>query len=285
MKWQKARRSQNVEDRRGAGPARAAGGLGLGGIAIVVVISLVLGKNPLEMLGLLGEMQGVPAGQQQGPAAPVDDEASQFVGAILGETEDVWTPIFANSGSRYEPPRLVLFSGAVQSACGGATAAVGPFYCPGDRKVYIDLSFFEQMKQRLGGGGDFAEAYVIAHEVGHHIQTLTGVSAKVNAERQRGDIKGAEGLLVRQELQADCYAGVWAHHGQRRHAWLEPGDIEEALNTATAIGDDRLQKQATGTVVPDSFSHGTSAQRVRWFRRGFDSGSPGDCDTFAATAL
>ncbi len=285
MKWQKARRSDNVEDRRGAGPARAAGGLGLGGIAIVVVISLVLGKNPLEMLGLLGEMQGPPAGQSQGPSAPVDDEASQFVRAILGETEDVWGAAFADSGSRYEPPRLVLFSGAVQSACGGATAAVGPFYCPGDRKVYIDLSFFEQMKQRLGGGGDFAEAYVIAHEVGHHIQTLTGVSAKVNAERARGDIKGAEGLLVRQELQADCYAGVWAHHGQRRHAWLEPGDIEEALNTASAIGDDRLQKQATGTVVPDSFSHGTSAQRVRWFRRGFDGGNPADCDTFAAASL
>ncbi len=292
MKWTRARRSSNVEDRRGATGGRmgiggGGGKLGLGGIAIVVVIGLALGKNPLEMLGLLSEMQGgaQPGAQQGPPAAPVDDEASRFVAAILGETEDVWTPIFRANGSQYQPPVLVLFSGSVQSACGGATAAVGPFYCPGDRKVYIDLSFFEQMKRQLGGGGDFAEAYVIAHEVGHHIQTLTGISAKVNAERQRGSVKGAEGLLVRQELQADCYAGVWAHHGQQRHSWLEPGDIEEALNTASAIGDDRLQKQATGTVVPDSFSHGTSQQRVRWFKRGFESGDAGRCDTFGAREL
>lgn len=286
MKWEKARRSSNVEDRRGGGAAAGIGKVGLGGIAIVFVVGLLLGKSPMEMLGLLSQMQEqAPTASTRGPAAPVDDEASRFVAAILGETEDVWSAVFKASGSQYQPPTLVLFSGAVQSACGGATAAVGPFYCPGDRKVYIDLSFFEQMKRQLGGGGDFAEAYVIAHEVGHHIQTLTGVSAKVNAARARGDLKGAEGLLVRQELQADCYAGVWAHHGQRRHAWLEPGDIEEALNTASAIGDDRLQKQSTGTVVPDSFSHGTSEQRVRWFKRGFEGGDAGRCDTFSETRL
>ena len=292
MKWEKGRRSSNVEDRRGVsgggGMGAGIGRLGFGGVAIVVVVGLLLGKNPLEMLGLLAQMQGDPgAGQtQQGPApAPVDDQASQFVGAILGDTEDVWTKEFAASGSTYQPPALVLFSDSVQSACGGATAAVGPFYCPADRKVYLDTSFFAQMRSQLGGGGDFAEAYVIAHEVGHHIQTLTGVSAKVNAERQRGSVKGAEGLLVRQELQADCYAGVWAHHGQKRNSWMEPGDIEEALSTATAIGDDRLQKQSTGTVVPDSFSHGSSEQRVRWFRRGFDGGDARQCDTFSERRL
>lgn len=286
MKWEKARRSSNVEDRRGGGAAAGIGKIGLGGVAIVFVVGLLLGKSPMEMLGLLSQMQGqAPTTGAPGRSAPVDDEASRFVAAILGETEDVWSAVFKASGSQYQPPTLVLFSGAVQSACGGATAAVGPFYCPGDRKVYIDLSFFEQMKRQLGGGGDFAEAYVIAHEVGHHIQTLTGVSAKVNAARARGDVKGAEGLLVRQELQADCYAGVWAHHGQRRHAWLEPGDIEEALATASAIGDDRLQKQATGTVVPDSFSHGTSEQRVRWFKRGFEGGDASRCDTFSENRL
>lgn len=290
MKWQRARRSSNVQDRRGSSMGRMGAGvgkLGFGGIAIVMVIGLLMGKNPLEMLGLLGQLQdgGPQSGAPTQTSAPVDDEASRFVASILGDTEDVWGEIFQASGSRYAPPSLVLFSGRVQSACGGATAAVGPFYCPGDRNVYIDTSFFQQMRTQLGGGGDFAEAYVIAHEVGHHIQTLTGVSAKVNAERQRGDIKGADGPLVRQELQADCYAGVWANHGQRRHSWLEPGDIEEALNTATAIGDDRLQKQSTGTVVPDSFSHGSSAQRVRWFKRGFESGSVGNCDTFTARSL
>ena len=291
MKWRSARRSSNVEDRRGLGPRGGGGGmkLGLGGIAAVVVIGLLLGKNPMEMLGLVAEMQqGLPQSQDTGPAAapPADDEASQFVAAILGETEDVWAQVFQASGASYQPPTLVLFTGAVQSACGGATSAVGPFYCPGDRKVYIDLEFFGQMQRRLGGGGDFAEAYVIAHEVGHHVQTLTGVSARVNEARQRGErVEGDGGLLVRQELQADCYAGLWAHHAQKRHAWLEAGDMEEALATATAIGDDTLQRQSQGTVVPDSFSHGTAEQRVRWFRAGFESGDPGRCDTFAARRL
>jgi predicted metalloprotease len=291
MKWRSARRSSNVEDRRGmSGPGGGGMKLGLGGVAIVVVIGLLLGKNPMEMLGLIAEVQQqAPAGTSQPgglPTAPVDDEASQFVASILGETEDVWSGIFQASGQTYPPAQLVLFSGSVQSACGGATAAVGPFYCPGDRKVYIDLSFFQQMRDRLGGGGDFAEAYVIAHEVGHHIQTLTGVSAKVNDIRRRGgNVEGAEGPLVRQELQADCYAGLWAHHAQKRHAWLEPGDLEEAMNTATAIGDDTLQRQGQGQVVPDSFTHGSAQQRVRWFRIGFEGGDYRQCDTFAAAQL
>ena len=291
MKWRSARRSSNVDDRRGAGPGGGGGGgmkLGLGGIAVVVVIGLLMGKDPLQMLGMVAVRQqqapAGPAGPQTAP--PVDDEASQFVASILGETEDVWGEIFKASGQTYPAPKLVLFSGSVNSACGGATAAVGPFYCPADQQVYIDLSFFQQMQQRLGGGGDFAEAYVIAHEVGHHIQTLTGVSDKVNQVRQRGgNVEGADGPLVRQELQADCYAGLWAHHSQQRHAWLEAGDLEEAMATATAIGDDTLQRQGQGQVVPDSFTHGSAQQRVRWFRIGFESGDVRQCDTFAAATL
>ncbi len=295
MKWRSARKSTNVEDRRGMGGGGGGGRggmrLGLGGIAIVVVLGLLMGKNPLEMLGLVAELgQEAPGGQTYSPdsgaQAPVDDEASQFVASILGETEDVWGAIFQASGETYAAPQLVLFSGRVNSACGGATAAVGPFYCPGDRKVYIDLSFFQQMQERLGGGGDFAEAYVIAHEVGHHIQTLTGVSDKVNQIRQRGgNVEGADGPLVRQELQADCYAGLWANRAQQRHAWLESGDLEEAMKTATAIGDDTLQRQGQGEVVPDSFTHGSAEQRVRWFRTGFETGDYRRCDTFSAEVL
>lgn len=298
MKWQRARQSQNVEDRRGGAqlPVRR-GGLGIGGIIAVVLIGWMLGINPIDMLGLLSQPQGsapstsAPAsipGEAAGPGASANanDPQRDFVARILGDTEDVWGAVFQQNGQTYPAPTLVLFSGAVQSACGQATSAVGPFYCPGDRQVYIDLDFFAEMQARLGGGGDFAEAYVIAHEVGHHIQTITGVSARVNEARRRGEtLEGDGGLLVRQELQADCYAGVWAHHAQARHQWLEPGDIEEALNTATAIGDDALQRQARGVVVPDSFSHGTSEQRVRWFSRGFERGRPNDCDTFAAPSL
>jgi predicted metalloprotease len=294
MKWRSARRSSNVEDRRGTGGGGGGGGgggmkLGLGGIAIIVVIGLLLGKNPMEMLGLVADLQQQPGSAQPSgvpQSAPIDDEASEFVASILGETEDVWSGIFRAAGETYPPPRLVLFTGSVQSACGGATAAVGPFYCPADQKVYIDLSFFKQMEQRLGGGGEFAEAYVIAHEVGHHVQTITGVSAKVNDIRRRGgNVEGADGPLVRQELQADCFAGLWAHHAQKRHAWLEPGDLEQALNTAAAIGDDALQRQGRGQVVPDSFTHGTAEQRVRWFRLGFETGDYARCDTFAAARL
>jgi predicted metalloprotease len=287
MKWQRARKSRNVEDRRGRRAAKAGGGLGLVGIAIVVVISLALGKNPMEMLGLVNQVTELTgASSTESAAPPRDDEASQFVASILGETEDVWSALFQQTGQRYQPPRLVLYTDRVRSACGTASSAVGPFYCPGDQQIYIDLGFFDQMRTRLGGGGDFAEAYVIAHEVGHHIQNLTGTLRRVNEARARGEnIEGDGGLAVRQELQADCFSGVWAHHAQARHDWLEPGDIEEALNTAAAIGDDRLQRQARGTVVPDSFTHGTSEQRVRWFRIGFESGQYQRCDTFAAAQL
>ena len=291
MKWQIGRRSSNVEDRRGQGMGAMGGGigrLGLGGIAIVVVISLLMGKNPLDVLSLLSG-QGDPTAQQApGPAQapPANDEASQFVSTILASTEDVWGKQFQAAGNTYPAPKLVMFSGMVASACGQASSAMGPFYCPADKQVYLDTSFFEEMRTKLGGGGDFAEAYVIAHEVGHHIQTLTGVSAKLDALRQRGEpMEGDNGLSVRQELQADCYAGVWANQAQQQNQWLEQGDVEEALNTASAIGDDRLQKQSRGTVVPDSFTHGTSEQRVRWFRAGFEGGDVGRCDTFAAKQL
>ena len=283
MKWQIGRRSGNVEDRRGMG-AGGIGGLGIGGVLIVVVIAMLMGKDPLELLGQVE--QGTPTSQTQPGAPPANDETTQFVSTILGSTEDVWGKIMQQNGKAYPPPKLVLFSGAVASACGRASAAVGPFYCPSDQNVYLDTSFFKEMQARLGGGGDFAEAYVIAHEVGHHIQKLTGVSDKVDAQRAHGaSMEGDTGLSVRMELQADCYAGVWANQAQAQNHWLESGDVEEALNTATAIGDDRLQKQSQGTVVPDSFTHGTSEQRVRWFRSGFDSGDVGKCDTFNAPQL
>ena len=286
MKWKMARQSQNVEDRRGRSGVARAGGVGIGGIVIAVIAGWVMGVSPMEILGLLANQQGQPGAE--GPVASTPEEEAerandprrQFVASILGETEDVWGQIFGEQ--RYPAPKLVLFEGAVNSACGQASSATGPFYCPGDQQVYIDLQFFAEMQARLGGGGDFAEAYVIAHEVGHHIQTLTGVSRKVNDARRSGqEVEGDNGLLVRQELQADCYAGVWAHHAQARHQWLEEGDIEEAMNTASAIGDDRLQKQSRGQVVPDAFTHGTSAQRVRWFTQGFRSGKVDVCDTFA----
>lgn len=289
MRWKRARRSDNVVDARGRGGGMRIGGgkLSLGGIAAIVVIGLLMGKDPLQILGQIGGelvQQQLP-GDSQSPAG-VGDEHSEFVRAVLGDTEDTWRALFQDAGEQYEEPKLVLFSASVRSACGLASAAVGPFYCPADRQVYLDLQFFDELEQRFAAAGDFAQAYVIAHEVGHHVQTLLGVSAKVNAARQRGAVmEGANGLLVRQELQADCLAGVWAHHAQRRLDWLEPGDLDEALNAANAIGDDRLQRHTQGQVVPDSFTHGTSAQRVRWFRTGFDSGDPSSCDTFKAARL
>ncbi len=289
MKWEGGRESDNVNDQRGAGGGGmrlGAGRLGLGGIAVVVVLSLLMGKDPIQMLGLLGQVDtGAPAQSEQ-QAPPKDDRDSQFVRVILGSTEDVWTAQFNAADRSYTPPKLVMFSGSVQTACGGATAASGPFYCPGDQQVYLDTSFFDEMKSRLGGGGDFANAYVIAHEVGHHLQTLLGYSKNLDAARAHGEsVEGDNGPSVRLELQADCFAGVWAHDAQQQMKWLEAGDIEQALSTATAIGDDRLQKQAQGTVVPDSFTHGTSAQRVKWFKTGFEDGSVAKCDTFAATSL
>jgi predicted metalloprotease len=286
MKWQTGRRSTNVEDRRGAGGMGMGGigGLGIGGVLLVVVVSLLFGKNPLQVLGQVAEV--APPAQTQGPNPQANDEASQFVSTILGSTEDVWGQVFQKSGAQYPAPTLVLFSGVVGSACGRASAAVGPFYCPGDQKVYLDTSFFDDMRSKLGGGGDFAEAYVIAHEIGHHVQTLTGTASKVDQLRARGaPMEGDNGLSVRMELQADCYAGVWANLAQAKMQWMESGDVEEALNTATAIGDDRLQQQSQGTVVPDSFTHGSSQQRVRWFKAGFDSGNPGACDTFSSRQL
>ncbi|MBF0676359.1 neutral zinc metallopeptidase [Pseudomonas sp.] len=286
MRWRRARQSDNVVDARGSGRGlRVGGGLGLGGIAVVVIVGLLMGQDPLQILGELANQSGGPVATQPGQPAG-DDAQSQFVRAVLGDTEDTWDALFASAGSQYQHPRLVLFSGAVKSACGLASAAVGPFYCPADRQVYLDLQFFAELEQRFGAAGDFAQAYVIAHEVGHHVQTLLGVSAQVNAARQRGErLEGETGLLVRQELQADCLAGVWAYHAQQRLDWMEEGDLEEALNAATAIGDDRLQKHTQGQVVPDSFTHGTSAQRTRWFRTGFDTGEPGRCDTFKARTL
>ena len=289
MRWKRARRSDNVVDARSRGGGMRIGGgkLSLGGIAAIVIIGLLMGKDPLQILDQIGGelvQQQVPGDSQ--PPAGVADEHSEFVRAVLGDTEDTWRALFQDAGQQYEEPKLVLFSASVRSACGLASAAVGPFYCPADRQVYLDLQFFDELAQRFAAAGDFAQAYVIAHEVGHHVQTLLGVSAKVNAARQRGAaMEGANGLLVRQELQADCLAGVWAHHAQRRLDWLEPGDLEEALNAANAIGDDRLQRHTQGQVVPDSFTHGTSAQRVRWFRTGFDAGDPSSCDTFKAARL
>lgn len=285
MRWKKARRSDNLVDARGRGVGGK--GLSLGVVVLVVVIGLLSGQDPMQILGELGgellqEQASAPAPGQDAQA----DEQVEFVRAILGDTEDTWNQLFAEAGGNYREPTLVVFSGGVRSACGFASAAVGPFYCPGDQRVYIDLAFFREMEQRFAAAGDFAQAYVIAHEVGHHVQTLLGVSARVNAARQSGQrVEGDGGLLVRQELQADCLAGVWAHHAQKRHAWLEPGDLEEALNAAAAIGDDRLQQQGRGQVVPDAFTHGTSAQRVRWFRTGFEQGRLERCDTFKAARL
>jgi len=283
MKWQVGRRSSNVEDRRGGGGGMGMGlgGMGIGGILLVVVISLLFGKNPLQVLGQVAGPAGTEAPAGANPQA--NDEASQFVSTILGSTEDVWGKLFQQSGSQYPPARLVMFSGMVGSACGRASSAVGPFYCPGDKQVYLDTSFFQDMRTKLGAGGDFAEAYVIAHEVGHHVQTITGTSAKVDALRARGTpMEGENGLGVRMELQADCYAGVWANLSQAQYQWIEAGDVDEALGAASAIGDDRLQQQQQGMVVPDSFTHGTSAQRVRWFQKGFQTGNPDTCDTFRA---
>jgi hypothetical protein len=265
-------------------------GLGLGGIVIIVAIGLLTGQDPMRILGEItgqvGSEQTTAVNPQTRQAPPANDEQADFVRAILGDTEDTWQQVFQQMGSQYKAPTLILFSGRVQSACGSASSASGPFYCPADQRVYLDMEFFREMSQRFKAAGDFAQAYVIAHEVGHHVQTLLGVSAKVDAARQRGmKMEGDNGLLVRQELQADCFAGVWANNAQKRLNWLEPGDIEEALNAANAIGDDRLQQQGQGRVVPDSFTHGTSAQRVRWFKTGFAQGQINQCDTFAAKSL
>ena len=281
--------SSNVEDRRGQRGRRGGfripmgrrggGGIGIGTIVILGILWLVFGVNPLEMLGgggLQQQTQQIPqTQQQQSPAA--NDEMGKFASKVLSTTERTWTRIFKENGRQYEEPRMVLFSGFVQSACGAAQSAMGPFYCPRDKKIYIDLSFFRDMSTRLGASGDFAHAYVIAHEVGHHVQTLLGIAEKVTAARLRSSKTEANRLSVRMELQADCMAGVWARDNKNI---LEQGDIEEGINAATAIGDDRLQKRSQGYVVPESFTHGTSAQRVEWFKRGIQTGDLRQCDTF-----
>ncbi len=276
MRWRGRRGSQNVEDRRGMGGVAVGGGIGA---VVLTLIALALGVDPGVVL------QGGPPGEAPARSA-AEDEQAQFVSVVLADTEEVWHQIFQQQvGQPYREPRLVLFSGATQSECGFAQAAIGPFYCPPGQSVYIDLSFFNDLQRRLGAPGDFARAYVIAHEVGHHVQTLLGISQDVQARSRRLSQGEANALSVRQELQADCFAGVWANRAHQMNQILEPGDIEEALGAASAIGDDRLQRQGQGYVVPESFTHGTSAQRVRWFRRGFESGDPQTCDTFGASQI
>lgn len=285
MRWRNRRRSRYVEDRRGMrGGVRRRPGVRLSGGAIVVVLlaGLLLGEDPVRLLGLIAG--GVPAPQEQAPPAPKsarDDDEAEFVSVVLADTEDTWAAIFPGIGMRYQPARLVMFSDAVESACGLNSSATGPFYCPPDRKVYIDLGFFEELK-RLGAPGDFARAYVIGHEIGHHVQNLIGTSGRVQQARQRVGRGEANALSVRLELQADCYAGVWAYHANRDRKLLEPGDLEEGLQAAASIGDDRLQQRVGRRVRPESFTHGSSAQRVKWFRRGFEHGDLRRCDTFGA---
>jgi hypothetical protein len=283
MRWQGRRRSENVEDLRGRGGGRriAVGG---GGLLVVLVVASLMGVDPSVLMSILEGTQVSTAPQQEPTAPPADDPQSQMVAVVLGDTEEVWGQLFTNGGQRYAEPRLVLFRDSAQSACGFASAAVGPFYCPADQRVYLDLAFFEDLDRRFGAPGDFAQAYVIAHEVGHHVQKLLGTSDTVHRRQQQVGQEAANELSVRLELQADCYAGVWGHHAGGARALLEEGDIDEGLRAAAAIGDDRLQRQSQGYVVPESFTHGSSAERQRWLRRGLDSGDPNDCDTFGAGA-
>jgi predicted metalloprotease len=281
MKLDDSRRSDNVEDDRGGGGGIRGLHLGLGGTVVVLVIGYFMGVSPSTLLSLVSGGDGT---QATAPAASANDPQVDFVRAILGETEDVWGVYFKNMGKTYLRPKLVLFSGQAASACGFASSASGPFYCPGDQKVYIDLSFYRQLATEFGAPGDFARAYVIAHEVGHHVQNLLGITDKADQAEQAAGRIGANRVSVRMELQADCFAGVWAAQANNARKILEPGDLEQGLKAASSVGDDTLQKREQGTVVPDSFTHGTSAQRVGWFRRGFDSGKIDNCDTFGAGA-
>jgi uncharacterized protein len=287
MRWRGERESDNVEDRRGQRPRRG-GALGIGGLRAVLAISYLTGADPRQILSLLGGIQSstsqVPAGAP-GTAGPPADELGRFASVVLASTEDVWKEVFQRGGQTYVVPRLVLFSDAAESACGFASAAVGPFYCGGDSKVYLDLSFFRELATRFGAPGDFAQAYVIAHEVGHHVQNLLGVSDKVSKLQRRGSKAQANALSVRLELQADCLAGVWGHFANAGGKLIESGDVEEGLAAAAAIGDDRLQRQAGGRVQPESFTHGSSAQRARWFRKGLQEGTVQGCGTFGPGSL
>jgi hypothetical protein len=301
MQWRGGRRSENVEDLRGTRAGLGGGGmrLGVGGMLVVLIGAWLLGADPLTMLQILsggaggggtqvglGYPDDAGVGPESGgpaPGAPTD-EGGDFVSVVLADTEDTWREIFEAGGSRYEEPRLVLFTDVVRSACGMAQSAVGPFYCPADRKVYIDLGFYRDLRERFRAPGDFAQAYVIAHEIGHHVQTLLGTSQQVHDAQSRAGEADANALSVRLELQADCYAGIWAHHAHRARQILESGDVEEGLAAAAAIGDDRIQRETQGRVVPESFTHGSSEQRVRWFRRGLEAGSLDACDTFGDRA-
>ena len=292
MKWEGNRQSDNVEDARSGGGGRSGmrlgggRGIGIGTIVIALLGGWIFGINPLTILGIL-DGGGLAPQTQQAPAAQPspNDPMAAFVSTVLADTEDVWKAQFARAGSVYEEPKLRLFRGSEPTACGQGDSAMGPFYCPGDRKVYIDLGFFDTLAQRMGAPGDFAQAYVIAHEVGHHVQNLLGITGKVDAMRGRISEAEQNAMSVRIELQADCFAGVWAHDSQKSKGWLESGDVEEALNAATQIGDDTLQRQSRGTIVPESFTHGTSAQRVKWFQRGLQGGSLQLCNTFDGKAL
>jgi predicted metalloprotease len=301
MRWEDYRQSDNVEDRRGdpaAGPRvglpinLGRGGLGIGGLIIVGIIALALGIDPFVLLGGADRMlqgpefnQPRPTSAPSRPGAQPQDQLGRFVSAVLAQTEDVWKPLFEKQNRRYQAPRLVLFSRATESACGFAQSATGPFYCPPDRRVYLDLSFFRELSERFKAPGEFAAAYVIAHEVGHHVQNLLGILPRVQEERQAAPRADGNRLSVKLELQADCFAGVWAHHADARFRILEPGDVEKALAAAAAIGDDRLQRRTQGQVVPDSFTHGTSRQRVEWLSTGLKSGDIARCNTFARGAV
>lgn len=284
MRFDDQRESDNIEDRRGGGGI-GAGGVGIGGVILALVVSYFTGINPLTLLGFIEQ---TPLAQHSTPAAqkpPANDENARFVSKVLASTEDVWTDTFRQNGQQYQVPKLVLFTGATPTACGTGQTAMGPFYCPGDQKVYIDLAFYRELKERFHAPGEFAQAYVIAHEVGHHVQNLLGIADKVHQARQRVGKVEANALSVRMELQADCLAGVWGKRTDTMKKVLEPGDLEAALNAATAIGDDRLQQQSQGRIVPESFTHGSSAQRVRWFKRGFETGDMNQCNTFKAAQL
>lgn len=287
MRWQDGRRSENVEDRRGGRFSRRVAGGGIGTI-LLVLVAMYFGIDPSILLNQ--SQLPIPGAEAPAPSepyspSPEEKRLAEFVSVVLADTEDTWRALFRSMGQTYQEPKLVLFSGGVESACGMAAAAMGPFYCPMNQKVYIDLSFYSDLKSRFGAPGDFAQAYVIAHEVGHHVQNLLGIAEKVQTLRSRASESESNRLSVMMELQADCLAGVWAHQADRARQILEEGDVEEALNAASMIGDDRMQRQGRGYVTPDSFTHGSSAQRVRWFKRGLESGNMGQCNTFQAEHL
>jgi predicted metalloprotease len=284
MDFRNGRESRNVEDRRGQGGRHLGRGGKIGiGTILLALVAMYFGIDPAVVLNT-AEVMAPPAVESPQTRPPAEDELARFASMVLADTEDTWGAIFQSSGQRYREPRLVLFTGATRSACGVGQAEMGPFYCPADGKLYLDLAFFDELRERFRAPGDFAQAYVIAHEVGHHVQNLLGISDKVQQARQRLPEREANRLSVRLELQADCLAGVWAHHANRSRQVLEAGDIEEGLAAASAIGDDRLQKQTRGVAVPDSFTHGSSAQRVHWFRQGLERGRLQDCDTFSVAA-